>query len=373
MKVLSVFFLAFTISICGYTQNKDISPLEIGTFAPDFHLPGVDDKNYSLQDFSGHDYLVVLFTCNHCPTAQAYEDKFIQIVKDFSSRGVGFVAISPNAPSAISLSELGYTDLGDDLDDMKIRVKEKGYNFPYLYDGENQEISMKYGPLATPHVFIFDKERKLRYSGRIDDTENPYIEPRESTMINALNNLIAGKPIAEPSTKTFGCSIKWSWKDEWAKKQLEEWSKAPIALEEADIEKIKTIMKNDGPNLRMVNVWASWCGPCIIEFPELVVIDRMYRGRDFEFVSVSADYLSKKDKALQILQKKEASNQNYIFSGQDIYQLIEAVDKKWQGSLPYTALVAPGGEVIYRIEGAIDPLILKQKIVGYLGRFYADE
>jgi len=132
-------------------------------------------------------------------------------------------------------------------------------------------------------------------------------------------------------------------------------------------------MKNDGPNLRMVNVWASWCGPCIIEFPELVVIDRMYRGRDFEFVSVSADYLSKKDKALQILQKKEASNQNYIFSGQDIYQLIEAVDKKWQGSLPYTALVAPGGEVIYRIEGAIDPLILKQKIVGYLGRFYADE
>ncbi len=123
----------------------------------------------------------------------------------------------------------------------------------------------------------------------------------------------------------------------------------------------------------MVNVWATWCGPCILEFPELVKIDRMYRGRSFEFVSISADYLSKKDKALEVLKKKEATNQNYIFSGEDIYQLIETVDKEWQGSLPYTGLIAPGGEIIYRIEGTIEPQELKEKIVDYLGRFYADD
>ncbi len=109
-----------------------------------------------------------------------------------------------------------------------------------------------------------------------------------------------------------------------------------------------------------------------MEFPSFIDINRMYRDRDFEFISISTDKMSMKEKALEHLKKMEASNQNSIFSGEDIYQLIEVVDKKWQGSLPYTALIAPGGEVLYRVEGTIDPQEVKTKIINYLGRYYVD-
>ncbi len=353
-------------------EKQTPKPIEPGTKAPDFNLPGVDGKNYSLEDFKDHEILVVLFTCNHCPTAQAYEDKFIKIVDDYKDKGVGFVGISPNADDAVSLSELGYSDMGDSMEEMKLRVKQKGYNFPYLYDGETQKASLAYGPLATPHVFVFDKERVLRYSGRIDDTENPYVEPKTTDLVNALDALVSGKEVPVTKTKTFGCSIKWSWKDEWAKKQLEEWAKEPVSIDEISLAEAGDLMKNDSKKLRLVNFWATWCGPCIIEFPELVSINRMYRDRDFEFISVSTDKINKKEKALEILTKKEASNTNYIYSGKDIYELIEVVDKDWQGSLPYTALIAPGGEILYKVEGTFDPPALKMAIVEHLGRFYAD-
>ena len=347
--------------------------LKIGQKAPEFNLIGVDDNTYTLASFNEHNILVILFTCNHCPTAQAYEDKFISFVDQYRDKGVGFVGISPNSPGALSLSELGYSDMGDDLEDMKIRARDKKYNFPYLYDGDAQEASIKYGPVATPHVFIFDKERKLTYSGRIDDTENPYIDPKEKNMKEALDAMLAGQSVQVPSTKTFGCSVKWAWKDSWKKKLLVDWANEPVALNDIDAEGIHNEIKNSGDKLKLVNIWATWCGPCVIEFPDFITIDRMYRGRDFEFISISGDKINNKEKALNFLTKKEASNTNYIFNGENSYDLIEAVDKDWQGALPYTLLIAPGGEIIYKVDGPIDPLTVKREIVEYLGRYYAND
>lgn len=372
MKRLIFWCILLAISFNLYGQ-QEVKTLDIGDKAPDFNLPGVDGKMYSLNDFNNYDMLAIIFTCNHCPTAQAYEDKIIQAVNDYRGRGVGFVAISPNSPNALSLSELGYSDMGDDLEDMKRRARDKEYNFPYLYDGETQKTSMAYGPVATPHVFIFDKDRKLQYAGRVDDTENPYLEPGQQDMINALEAMLNSKPVPVPKTKTFGCSVKWAWKDEWKNKLLEDWAEAPVSLEEIDVEGLAALVKNKGEKLRLINFWATWCGPCVIEFPEFITIDRMYRGRDFEFISVSADKLNKKDKALEFLEKMEAANKNYIFSGDNTYDLIEAVDKDWQGGIPYTVLVAPGGDIVYKTMGTIDPLNLKKQIVNYLGRYYADD
>ncbi len=354
------------------SEKKEPELLKPGSKAPDFSLPATDGKTYSLGDFDHFDYLVVLFTCNHCPTAQAYEDKFIKIVSDYDSKGVGFVAISPNDPEAISLSELGYSDMSDTMDEMKLRVAQKKYNFPYLYDGDTQTTALAYGPAATPHAFVFDQKRILKYSGRIDDTENPYVKPATPDLRNVLNALISGTDSPVTQTKTFGCSIKWSWKGDWAKKQLAEWSKEPVNLEEIDLKEVENLCENTSDKLRLINLWATWCGPCIIEFPELVSINRMYRDRDFEFVSLSTDKIEKKEKALSILKKKEATNTNYIYSGTDIYELIEVVDKDWQGALPYTALIAPGGNVLYKVQGTFDPPALKMAIVEHLGRYYAD-
>ena len=369
-------FFSFLLLIPIYqlhAQEKIPRPLEVGSPAPDFNLIGVDDKYYSLKDFEDNELLAVIFTCNHCPTAQAYEDRIIKMVEEYRSRGVGFVAISPNDPEAISLAELGYSDLNDDLDDMKIRAKEMEFNFPYLYDGDTQEASIAYGPVATPHVFIFDKERKLRYSGRIDDTENPYIEPKHKDTENALEALLDGKSPEVTTTKTFGCSVKWSWQDEYAERLKKQWAEEPVEINDIDLESVASLVKNEGgEKLRLINVWATWCGPCIVEFPDFVDINRMYRDRAFEFISLSADKLGNKEKALDFLKKRQASNTNYIFSGEDIYELIDVVDKEWQGSLPYTILVDQSGKILYRVEGTINPMEVKRAIVGHLGRFYAD-
>jgi len=145
--------------------------LAIGDSAPDFKLPGVDDKEYNLKSFAQAKLLLVVFTCNHCPTAQAYESRIVQLDADYKDRGVALVAISPNDDQALRLDELGYTEVGDSLADMKYRAKNHQFRFPYLYDGETQRVSLAYGVVATPQVFLFDGQRKLRYVGRIDDSD----------------------------------------------------------------------------------------------------------------------------------------------------------------------------------------------------------
>jgi len=370
---IKILLLITLITTWLHAQEIQVETLKIGQPAPDFSLIGVDGKNYSLADFKDAEILAVVFTCNHCPTAQAYEDRIINYVNQYQDKSIRFVAISPNSPKALSLSELGYSDMGDDYEDMIIRARDKKYNFPYLYDGDTQETSIKYGPVATPHVFVFDRNRKLAYTGRIDDTENPYITPNEKNLEDALNAMLKSEPVRVTTTKTFGCSVKWAWKDSWTKKLLEDWAKAPVSMTDIDQNGIRNLIKNETDKLKLINIWATWCGPCVIEFPEFITINRMYQGRDFEFISISADKAGNRDMALKFLTDREASNTNYIFSGGNSYDLIEAVDKNWQGALPYTLLIAPGGEIIYRADGPIDPLVVKRNIVKYLGRYYADD
>lgn len=352
--------------------TDDPVTLAIGSKAPDFKLPGVDGKTYSLASFSKAKILVVIFTCNHCPTAQAYEDRVIQLAKDYSSKGVSLVAISPNDPDAVRLDELGFTDLGDTFEEMKIRSKQKKYNFPYLYDGKTQVTSKAYGAIATPHAFVFDKERKLRFQGRIDDVEKPTKTPNNLDTRNAIEALLADKPVPVETTKVFGCSVKWAAKKEEGKKFLERWANEPVSVDMIDEAGIKDLLKNNSDKLRLINVWATWCGPCVTEFPDFITINRMYRGRDFEFVAVSADAPAQKEKVLKFLKGKEASNKNYLFSIDDKYKLIEAIDPKWQGALPYTILVEPGGKIVYGKMGRIDVAEMKKRIVEnpLIGRYW---
>jgi thiol-disulfide isomerase/thioredoxin len=346
--------------------------LPVGSPAPPFSLPATDGKTYSLASFSKADVLVIVFTCNHCPTAQAYEDRIIQLTKDYASKNVALVAIMPNDPTSINLDELGYTDMGDSFEEMKLRAAEKKFNFPYLYDGENEKVSLAYGPVATPHVFIFDKARILRYSGRIDDVEKPTKSPTRQDARNAIDELLTGKTVSEPTTKVFGCSIKWAEKSTWIEKSRAEWAKEPVTLDTINISGIRELVQNHSDKLRLINVWATWCGPCVTEFPEFITMNRMYRKRDFEFISISADEPAKQNKALQFLQKQEASTRNYIFSGDNKYELIDAIDPKWPGALPYTILVEPGGKIVFSKGGSIDPAELKKAIVedSYIGRYY---
>jgi peroxiredoxin len=360
------------VAALAQSTNEEHKTLAIGSPAPDFKLPGTDGKTYTLSSFKNAGILVIVFTCNHCPTAQAYEDRIIQLTKDYSAKNVAVVAISPNDPKSVRLDELGYTDMSDSFEEMKARAKNKKYNFPYLYDGDAQATAKVYGPVATPHVFIFDKSRKLRYQGRIDNVEKPTKTPTELNTRDAIEALLQNKPVVVETTKVFGCSVKWAEKTSLVKKGFDEWAKEPVSVNTIDESGLKELLKNPSDKLRLINIWATWCGPCVTEFPEFISINRMYRRRDFEFISVSADDPGKKDKVLKFLQQQQASNTNYLFSIDDKYKLIEAIDPKWQGALPYTILVEPGGKIIYGKQGPIDPAEIKRMIVDnrLIGRFY---
>ena len=373
MWKLALLVILFS-AIMTVLRAEDPPTLEIGSQAPPFALPGVDGRIHRLEDFSGAPFLVVIFTCNHCPTAQAYESRIKQLATDYKDRGVAFVAISPNDPQAVRLDELGWTDLSDSLEEMKLRAAHKQFNYPYLYDGETQSVSRAYGPKATPHVFVFDQARKLRYVGRIDDNERHPDQVTSQDTRNAIEALLAGKTPPVQQTKTFGCSIKWSDKRGSVQEFLEEWAKEPVKLDALSVAQVEELMKNNSGKLRVINFWATWCGPCVIEFPDLVAINRMYRNREFELVTLSTDSIEERDKALGFLVRQQCSARNLIFDGNP-YALFDGVDKAVgkqlsSGALPYTIVLKPGGEVLYQHEGRFNALELKRAIVGYLGNTY---
>jgi len=362
------FSLAILLALTGAPQDDAVKPLAIGDAAPDFSLPGVDGKTYTLADFTASKILVVVFTSNHCPTAQAYEERLKKIVADYKPKGVALVAIQPNSTRGLRLDELGYSELGDSFADMKVRAREKEFNFPYVDDGETQKTARAYGCKATPHVFAFDAERKLRYAGRIDDSERPeYV--KVSDLRNALDAMLAGQEVNVKTTPAFGCSTKWASKEESVKKFMEKLANEPVSVTTVDEGGLAALAKNDSGKLRLVTFWSTTCVPCLEEMPDLVEINRMYRHRAFEMVTVAVNYPDEKADVEKILKKVQCSARNLILGGTDKYKHLAAFDKDWDAAIPYTVLFSAEGKVLYKANGKINPLELKRAIVNALGRF----
>jgi thiol-disulfide isomerase/thioredoxin len=336
--------------------------LSLGSPLPDFTLPGVDGKTYTPADFAAAKVLAIVFTCNHCPTAQAYEERLKRIAAEYAPKGVAVVAINPNHAAAVRLDEQGYGDLGDSFEEMVIRHRDHRWNFPYLDDGETQELTVKFGASATPHVYIFDQERKLRFQGRIDNSEREDLANAHDTRA-ALDALLAGREPEVKTTRVFGCSVKWKDKVDDNLRWRAKVAKEPVSLEKVDVAGIKALRANtDSGKLRLVNFWATWCGPCVSEFDELLEQNLRFRHRGFEMVTVAAQFPDEEAKVLSFLKEHKASTRNLIFGDKDKYAFIEAFDKEWNGELPYTLLIGPKGEVLYRESGSIDFLALRRAI-----------
>ena len=339
--------------------------LAIGSSAPDFCLPGIDGHTHCLKDYASSKVLVIAFTCNHCPTAQLYESRIKQLAADYRERGVALVAIEPNNPNAVRLDEMGYTDVGDSFEEMKTRAAYRHFNFPYLYDGETQKISRAYGPTATPHLFIFDGERRLRYEGRVDNNpREPLVTLKDAR--NAIDALLADKPVPVAKTPSVGCSTKWMYKEEGRKQELAEIESQPVKIQPASAEELKLLRQNQTGKLVLVNFWATWCGPCFKELPDLETTYRMYGHRAFDLVTVSINYPDEQPGVLSALRKQHATSRNLLLGSTDIYALMSAFDSEWNAAVPYTMLIRPGGEVVYRRQGEIDPLELRRLIIANL-------
>lgn len=362
---------ADTQAITRNWMPPELARLEIGAPAPDFNLPGIDGRNHSLKEFAGADVLMVLFTSNHCPTSHGIEQRLMKLWNDFRHQGFALVAINPNHPDGLSLDELGYGEFGDSFPEMKPYAEKNGWDFPYLYDGDRQLTARAYGCLATPHVFIFDKDRKLRYQGRFDDSRYSQEETVKSPDArNAVVALLAGKEVPVAVTKPHGCSTKWRERKPAHAAHEQNWRSLPVTLADIDADGVRALLADATTNFRLVNVWATWCAPCVEEFPDLVQLARRLDLREFEFLTISLDdeksaaraklFLEKQgagtsQRTARSLKKEGRLTNNYRFAGASQDSLAAALDPEWPGPVPHTVLVAPGGRIVWRHNGPIEP------------------
>jgi peroxiredoxin len=362
--------LAVLLMTLGVASAEEVHPtLALGSPAPDFSLPGVDGQIHKLSDYASSPVLVVVFTCNHCPIAQMYEKRIQQLATDYKDKGVAVVAIQGNDPQAIRIDELDSSDVSDTLPEMKIRVQYKHLTYPYLYDGDTQKVTRAYGPQATPHVFIFDQQRHLRYEGRIDNSYRTELVKTQDAR-NAIDALLAHKEVAVKHTGVFGCSTKWSEKATGRQAALEKINEQPVTVEmisKAELTKLRT---NPTHQMMLVDFWATWCGSCIVEFADLQDTLRMYGARDYSVVTVSANMPDEQASVLRLLQKKHATSRNYLFDSQDTAALQTAFDPKWDSAVPYTILLSGDGKVLYKQLGSADLLELKRTILANLPSDY---
>jgi len=346
----------------GIQPNLEHPILQIGSPAPDFALPGVDGKTHKLSDYGSAKILAVVFECNHCPVSQLYESRIEKLYHDYKNKGVSFVAINPNNPKSIRLNELGYTDVTDSLDEMKIRTAFRRIEWPYLYDGETQGVSIKFGVVATPHIYLFDQARKLQYQGRIDDNQREELVKTQDAR-NALEAMLAGKPVPVTDTNAFGCTTKWMSKatgveEEWAKIQAE-----PVTVDTVGPDDLKKLRENSGGKVLLVNFWSTGCAACESQFLDLETTYRMFRLRAFDFVTVATDAPDKAPAVLAFLKKQYASSSNKQFASADVAAMQAAWGAKWKAGTPFTAVIGADGKVLYQKEGKIDILEVRRTIL----------
>jgi peroxiredoxin len=363
-KLLAILLLSF-----GVAAAEDHPILALGSPAPDFALPGVDGQTHKLSDYASSPVLVVAFTCNHCPIAQMYERRIADLAADYKDRGVTVVAIQPNDPTAIRIDELDSSDISDSLEEMQIRAQYKHLTYPYLYDGETQSVTNAFGPQATPHVFVFDQDRRLRYEGHMDNSYRiEQVKTHEAR--DAIDALLAHREVAVKHTGVFGCSTKWKEKQASRLEALRKIESQPVKLDMATAADLKTLRTNPTGKTLLVSFWATWCGSCLHEFPDFEDTYRMYGVRDLELVTVAANMPDEKNSVMRVLEKMHATSRNLLFASEDTAALQAAFDPAWESAVPYTVLIAPDGKVLYKKQGSVDMLELRRTILASLPSDY---
>lgn len=382
-------FSVFTAALSAADANDEppgFQHLAIGAAAPDFLLPGIDGKSHQLADYRAAKLLMVAFISNHCPDSHAAEGRLKQLLADFANRGLVMVAINPNNPEGVNLSELGYSKYNDGFDDMKKYAAEQSFSFPYLYDGATQSTAKAYGCIATPQVFIFDAAQKLRYRGQLDDSrfaDLSTVKTHDARI--AIEALLAGKPVPVEITKPHGCSTKWMTKHTNIAATMEKWDKTPVDVELIDLSGVTALRRNGTPKLRLFNVWATWCVPCVAEFPGLVSAARKFSLRNFELITLSVDdpkdagevrtFLEKQGAApgnqiKRSIEKEGRKTNSYVYTGADLGELMKVLDPEWPGGVPHSVLVSPEGKILWRHNGPVGADDLKAKVLELMGPYY---
>ncbi|HEX4946717.1 MAG TPA: redoxin domain-containing protein [Blastocatellia bacterium] len=312
----------------------------VGQPAPDFTLKDTSGKAHSLKAYRGQT-VVIGFVGTKCPIANAYITRMNGIAADYKAKNVVFLGINSNVNEPLKL--------------VKEHAAKAKYGFAILKDDGNV-VADSYGASVTPEMYIIDAEGVLRYHGRVDNASDERRVERHDLRV-ALDELLAGHSISKADLKAFGCVIKRAGVSETkvlhkpATKPAP--TESPIALlKPADFNKLKTDSQG---KVLLINFWATWCAPCVAEFPEFVMIDKNYRAKGVRTISISTDEKSDMESAvLPFLKKQKAEFESFISDSDDPQELIDVVDKNWSGALPATFVFDKSGKLVFTKYGIID-------------------
>ncbi|MBX3276766.1 MAG: redoxin domain-containing protein [Acidobacteria bacterium] len=337
----SAILIAFTGAIALRPEAQAVGGAVLGQPAPEFALKDLSGRVHRLSDYRDKP-AVIAFISAKCPVSNDYNERLRAFAEQYTSKGVTVLGINSSSDETVEM--------------IREHAERHGFGFPVLKD-EGNAVADAYGAVRTPEVYATDGRGILRYHGRIDNSRDPS-RIRRSELREAVEALIAGKDVATPEAKAFGCLIKR------AQTSMFEGLKTKVSAQgnASAIKLIKPagyaplVKETTGAGkVLVVNFWATWCGPCVAEFPEFVELDHVYRSKGVRFVGISADEVSDlQSKVAPFVKEKKVGFEIFVQDVEDPQDMIDVVDKKWEGTLPATFVYDKKGEPVLIRYGIIN-------------------
>src|SRR5215468_5841877 len=320
-----------------------------GKPAPDFTLADLNGKTHALKDYRGKT-VVISFISARCPISNAYKERIRAVADEYSKRDVAFLGVNSNADESV--------------EEMRAYAAKNNLDFTILKDVGNV-VADAYAAERTPKIYLVDGEGVLRYQGRIDNSQNPRLVKRDD-LREALNEMLSGKPVSVAETKALGCLIK-RVQDA---KAIPAMSPAKTAAAQAE-PKVGTLKPADFPKFKdsakgkvlVLNFWATWCGPCVAEFPELVALDAKYRDKGMKLVGITADDAEDvQPKVIPFIKKHHVKFDIVRQDTDDPEEMMNQITKDWNGVIPATFVYDKQGNLTYSVFGILDRDLLVAEI-----------